>query len=82
MYRQGNTYYVDFKEQKEKNRRSDDLVRFYEGIAIGIVAAAIGGYTTLFTLSVSAGNGYHSGLEKAVLKLYVKRDKNAVDFSS
>ena len=64
MYKLGNVYYVDFKEQKERSRRSDDLVRLYEGIAVGIITVAIG-YAPCFILSKK---GYHGDLEKAVIR--------------
>ena len=68
MYRVGNTYYVDFKEQKDYS-----LGLVMAGVAVASMVS-IGMYTL-----PTKGAGI---LEKTVLKLYVKRDKNAVDFST
>lgn len=64
MYKLGNVYYVDFKAHKEKTRISGDLTKLYDGIAIGIVAVAIG-YAPYIILSDKT---YHGDLEKAVIR--------------
>ncbi len=67
MYKLGNIYYVDFQKKD---------------YPLGLVMAGVA-FTSMMYIGMYVLPTKNVGmLEKTVLKLYVKRDKNAVDFST
>lgn len=70
MYRLGNVYFVSYEEFNKKEDYSLGLV--IAGVAVASMMS-IG----MYALPVKDAGG----LEKAVLRLYVKQDKDSIDFS-
>lgn len=71
MYRQGNVYFVSYEDFRRKE----------ESIGYGFILAGITAMS-LMAIGASILPTKPGDLEKAVLRLYVKEDKDAVDFST